>query len=435
MANVALPAIMQEFGIGLDSGLWAVTLYTLLFAVLMPACGYLGDLYGHRRVYLGGIALFSLASLGSGLAPSFPWLLGARVLQGIGVAPTLPAIMAIITRVFRPQERGRAMGFWALANGVGHSLGPPLSGFLTQHLGWRAVFFFLLPLCAANLYLLWRLVPAHRDQTTRGFDLPGATTLTAAAVAGMLALSRSARWGWAAPGSLALWGVCITSLVLFTIVEKRTTSPFVDLTLLSHRHYLAATMVIALQLFCLFGLLLVSPILLIQAYGYSSQAAGLLTLPLPLAMATMAPAAGYLADIQGSRRTASLGAGLMLLAGLILLGLHPASGRPIPHWGWVGGLALAGAGMGLIQSPTTVAVTHVVAEKQLGVATGIFHMARFISGSLGSMAFGLILHGSPAGIAAGFQSTLVLVLAVAASAIGVARGLPRAAIRAVKRTG
>ena len=140
MANVALPAVMTEFAIPLSNALWVVTIYTLLFAVLMPTCGYLGDLYGQRRMYLLDITLFTLGSLASGLAPSFYSLLGSRALQGIGVSPTLPAVMAIISRAFSPAQRGRAVGFWALVNGAGHTLGPPLSGLLTQQLGWRTVF-------------------------------------------------------------------------------------------------------------------------------------------------------------------------------------------------------------------------------------------------------------------------------------------------------
>jgi MFS family permease len=151
VSNVALPAVMAEFAVPLSSAVWVVSAYTFAFAVLMPVCGYLGDLYGQRRMYLWGMALFAAASVGSGLAPSFPWLVGSRVLLGIAVAPTLPAVMAMIAHLFSPEHRGRAIGFWALTNGAGHALGPPLSGFLVEYLSWRAVFLFSLPLCLLNL--------------------------------------------------------------------------------------------------------------------------------------------------------------------------------------------------------------------------------------------------------------------------------------------
>jgi EmrB/QacA subfamily drug resistance transporter len=424
VANVALPAVMAEFAVPLSSALWVVTLYTLLFAVLMPVCGYLGDLHGQRRMYLAGMALFTVASLGSGLAPSFPWLLGARALQGIAVAPTLPAVMAIISRTFSPARRGRAVGFWALMNGAGHALGPPLSGFLTQRLGWRAVFLTVVPLCFFNLFLVWWLVPPDDDRAARDLDFGGAATLTVAALGLMLALTQSARWGWGAPGSLGLWGLTLAALAAFLFVERRVAVPFVELALFANRYYAAATAVISTQLFCLFGLLLALPVSLIQVQGWGSQAAGLLVLPLPLTMAVVAPWAGRLADAWGSRWTCVVGMGSVALAGLAMLGLLPGSGQGIPWWGMAGCLVAVGTGMGLTQSPAAASVTHVVRREQLGVATGIFHMCRFVSGTLGSTVFGLILQGHPGGVAAGFGRDLVVFVVLAAVAVLAALGLP-----------
>ena len=424
VANVVLPAVMAEFAVPLSSALWVVTLYTLLFAVLMPVCGYLGDLHGQRRMYLLGMGLFTVASLGSGLAPSFPWLLGARALQGIAVAPTLPAVMAIISRTFSPARRGRAVGFWALANGAGHALGPPLSGFLTQNLGWRSVFLIGVPLCFLNLFLVWRLVPPDEERATRDFDLGGASTLVVAALGIMLALTQSARWGWSALRSLGLWGLTLGAVVAFVSIERKVEAPFVELDLFANRHYAAATLVIAAQLFCLFGLLLALPVFLIQVQGWSSQAAGLLVLPLPLTMALVAPWAGHLADARGSRWTCTVGMALVALASLGTLGFRPGSGHGIPWWGIVGGLIAVGAGMGLTQSPTAAAVTRVVRQEQLGVATGIFHMCRFVSGTLGSTVFGLVLQGHAGGVAAGFGLDLAVVVGLAAVAVLAASGLP-----------
>jgi len=444
VANVALPAVMAEFAVPLSSALWVVTLYTLLFAVLMPVCGYLGDLYGQRRMYLLGMGLFTLASLGSGLAPSFPWLLGSRALQGIAVAPTLPAVMTIISRSFSSARRGRAVGFWALANGAGHALGPPLSGFLTQHLGWRSVFLIGVPLCFLNLFLVWWLVPPDNAHATRGFDFGGAAALTTTALGLMLALTQSARWGWSTPGSLLLWGLTLAALVVFVVLEQRLASPsqregkrsraseckgkrsdaFVDLVLFANRNYAAATAVIAAQLFCLFGLILALPVFLIRVQGWSSQAAGLLILPLPLTMAVIAPFAGQLADARGSRWTCTLGMGVVALAGLAMLGLRPGLDQSIPWWGVVGSLSVVGLGMGLTQSPAAAAVTHVVRQEQLGAATGIFHMCRFVSGTLGSTIFGLILEGHAAGVAAGFGRALMVLFVLAAMAVLAAQGLP-----------
>lgn len=421
VANVAVPAIMADFGVPLSSAVWVVSLYVLTFAVLMPVSGYLGDLYGYRRLYLLGLSVYLLASLGAGLAPSLAWLLGCRVLMGIGISPTLPAVMAIISRSFSPDERGRAMGYWALANGAGHAFGPPLSGFLTQEVSWRSVFLVGGVPALLSLGMVWALVPPDEARTRRRFDLPGAVTLTITALGLMLSLTQSTRWGWGSPLALGLWAVTAGALIGFVWAERRSRSPFVDLSLFADGRYRAAMVVIAAQYFCLFGLLLAVPLFLIQVQGRSEQVAGWLVLPLPLLAAFLAPLAGRLADRRGSRWACSWGMGLVALTGLAWL---QVAGPEIPWWALVLALVGMGLGMGFIQSPVTAAVTQVVRADRLGVATGIFHMGRFVSGSLGSMVFGLVLQMEAAGMAAGFRHDLGLVVAVAGGAVLAAQWLP-----------
>jgi len=434
MTNVALPAVMAEFDVSLSSAVWVVTVYILIFAVLMPVCGYLGDLYGQRRMYLWGMTLFGVGALGCGLAPSFPWLLSSRVLQGIAVAPTLPAIMTMIARTFSPEQRGQAMGVWALMNGAGHALGPALGGFLTQHLGWRTIFLSSLPLCLLNILLVWWLAPPDDVRRSRSFDFVGAVALTTAALGLMLALTQGARWGWRAPRSLGLWYLTLAALITFVVIERRTASPFVELALFTNRHYTSAAVVIAAQIAGLFGLLLALPIFLIQGQGWSSQAAGMLVLPLPLTMAVVAPLAGRLSDARGSRWTCTVGMSLVVAAGLGMLRLQSSSGQNAPWWGLVGSLVVVGAGMGLTQSPAAVAVTQVIKQRQLGVATGIFHMCRFVSGSLGSTVFGLILQANVTKVAIGFQRDLLMLVGLAVLAVLAAQGLPGRSVESVEST-
>jgi MFS family permease len=240
----------------------------------------------------------------------------------------------------------------------------------------------------------------------------------------MLALTGSGQWGWTAPRSLALWGLTSVALAVFLVVERREPCPFVDMRLFTNRSYAAATAVIALQLFSLFGLLLALPVFLTEAQGWESHVVGLLILPLPLAMAAVAPLAGRLADGRGSRWTCTAGMALVTISALALLGLRPASGARIPWPALVGVLLVMGSGMGLVQSPAAAAVTYVVPPQRLGVATGIFHMVRFVSGTLGSTVFSLILQEDGAAMAAGFQRATGVVVAAAALALAIGRGLP-----------
>jgi MFS family permease len=221
-----------------------------------------------------------------------------------------------------------------------------------------------------------------------------------------------------------MWALTLAALVAFVVIERRVASPFVELDLFANRHYASAAVVIAAQFFCLFGLLLTLPVFLIEVQGWSSQAAGMLILPLPLTMALIAPLAGRLSDARGSRWTCTVGMGLVALAGLAMLGLRPASNPSIPWWGLASSLVIAGTGMGLTQSPSAATVTHAVEPSKLGVATGIFHMCRFVSGSLGSTTFGLVLETNSTGVAVGFQHDLLALLVLSVLTMLVAQALP-----------
>ena len=182
LVNVALPAIMDHFSVDVGTGIWAVTIYILLFAVAMPLFGRLGDMYGYKRAYLIGMSVFAIGSLLAPFAHSFPTLILLRAIQGGGNGPILPAIMAVVTTLFPPGERGRAMGTWALVNSAFHAIGPPLAGVLTQYFGWQSIFVSYLPLCIAALVLVWRLMPDDSKSERQPFDVIGAITLTAAAL-------------------------------------------------------------------------------------------------------------------------------------------------------------------------------------------------------------------------------------------------------------
>lgn len=387
MPNVALPAIMDRFQEDISRATWVVTIYILLFAVPMPVVGRLGDMYGYKRIYSVSMFVFSSAALGAAFASTFPTLIAMRALQGLANAPTLPSVMAIVTRIFPANERGRAMGLWALVNSASHAIGPPLSGFLTQYFGWSSIFFVNAALSLPGALLIWRFVPKDGQKGNDRFDYIGALTLTLATLALMLNLTQGSKMGWTSPPSLILWVVFIFLTGIFLLTERLVQSPFVELNLFRNSAYTAATAVIAMQLFCQYGLALIMPLFLIRVQGYTSGQAGLLVFPLPIAMALIAPLAGRLADDIGFRLTCISGMGLIALAGIAMLPLDSNTA-----WWYVAAtLALMGIGMGMIQSPAAAAVTQVVEQSRLGLALGLFNMFRFIGGTLGATIFSLIL--------------------------------------------
>jgi EmrB/QacA subfamily drug resistance transporter len=421
LVNVALPTIMDHYSVDVGTGIWAVTIYILFFAVTMPLFGRLGDMYGYRRTYLLGISVFAVSSALAAFAPNFGSLVMLRAVQGFSNGPILPAIMAIVGTVFPPGERGRAMGVWALANSATHAAGPPLGGFLTQYFGWPSIFLSYVPLCIVGAYMVWRLVPDDSRSERQPFDVLGAITLTAATLILMFNLRQVAYVGWTSPVSLALWAAFLGLLLAFLYVEKRIEQPFVDLNLFANRPFSSATVIAFVQAFCQFGLLFLIPLFLIEIQGYPAARTGMILASLPVSMAIAAPLAGRLADRYGCRLLCVLGMIVLAVSGLLLGALDASS----PSWYLVVSLSLAGIGMGMIQSPAPAAVSLSMPVRQLGVALGLFNMFRFVGGTLGPTVFALVLLAlGPQPTIAGFGTDFYLVSVVAILAVFVALAVP-----------
>lgn len=413
MVAIAVPSLMESFQLPLSSTVYAMTLYTLTMAVFMPVSGSLGTIFGFKKVYLSGMAIFTVASLLGGLAQNFPWLLACRVLQGIGTSTFLPAVMAAITMIFGQNQRGRAVGFWALANGAGHAFGPPISGVMVQHAGWRSIFALLVPFSLLGFILVSRFVPADQKAAVEKFDVAGAALLGVASFCLMFALNQAGRWGLTSPVSLAFWSVVLLAFALFILRERRCSKPFVDLKLFSNWRYAAAIGVVSVDSLGLFGLLVILPVFLIRMQQAETQMAGFVMLFLTLTMALFGPPAGRLSDRLGNRLVCQAGLLLMAAGSLGLMGLYLLLQNRMPWWSIIACLVVLGASLGLIQSPATAAVIRVIDPSRIGIATGVFHMIRFVMGALGSMVFGLALDLSPGGVSSGFNHSLVG-LAVAA---------------------
>jgi EmrB/QacA subfamily drug resistance transporter len=417
LVNVALPSIMGHFSVDVGTGIWAVTIYILLFAVTMPLFGRLGDMYGYKRTYLIGISVFAVSSLLTPLALNFPSLILLRAIQGIGNGPILPAIMAIVGTIFPPGERGRAMGAWALVNSASHAAGPPLSGLLTQYFGWQSIFLSYAPLCVLGVFLTWRLVPDDSKSERQPFDIIGAITLTLATLALMFTLRQGTYLGWTSLTSLALWGLVFGLLVVFFLTETKIQQPFVDLSLFSNRPYSAATTIAFVQAFCQFGLLFLIPLFLLEVQGYAVAQTGLILACLPVTMAVTAPIAGRLADRYGCRLLCLAGMGVVAISGLGLSLLESVT----PSWYVVACLVSTGIGMGMIQAPAPAAISLVVPAERLGVALGIFNLLRFVGGTLGPTIFALVLQTSGTELMPGsfrMDFYLVAVMAVLAILVG-----------------
>jgi len=422
MANVALPSIMDHYGIGLNVGVWVVTIYVLLFSTLMPVFGRLGDMFGYKRIYLLGMITLVFSSAMAVVAPTIGWMIFWRAVAGISNAPTLPAIMAIIAEVFPPEQRGGALGFWATANGAGHGFGPVISGLLVQYFGWEAVFWFNAALSLAGVVFIWLVVPTDHKHSRERFDYVGAVTLTVATVLVMFNLNEGLAGTFSAGVTILLWLGCAALFAFFIVSQLRAQQPFVNLRLFANSGFGVVTFVSAAQLFCLFGMQLLLPLFLINVQGRTSGNAGLLIAPLAVSLAVISPLAGRLSDRIGSRLTCLVGMGTVGLIGLGFALWTPTT----PAWVIMGGLTLLGVGMGMTQSPTANAVTLVIDKTQLGVALGIFNMLRFVSGTLGATIFGAVLERGGTSSLPAFRLDYWLLAAVAVTAALLALKMPTA---------
>ena len=283
VVNVALPALQQQLNASLVDVQWVIEAYALFLAALLLVGGAAGDRFGRRRVFLLGVALFAISSLGCGLAGSVRELVLARALQGIGGALLVPGSLAIISASFAEHDRGKAIGTWSGATAITAALGPVLGGWLIDHVSWRAVFFINLPLAAAVIAIALRHVPESRNAEVQGkLDWLGALLVTLGLGGVVYGLIESSNADWSQTRILASLLLGVVALAAFIAVEIRQEAPMMPTRLFRSRTFTGANLLTFLLYGALGGSLFFVPLNLIQVQGYSTTAAGAAMLPLIL---------------------------------------------------------------------------------------------------------------------------------------------------------
>src|SRR5689334_22273667 len=275
VVNVALPALQRDLNADLVDVQWVIEAYALFLAALLLVGGAAGDRFGRRRVFLLGVAIFALASMGCGFAGSVRELIMARALQGIGGALLVPGSLAIIGASFAEHDRGKAIGTWSGATAITAALGPVLGGWLIDHMSWRAIFFINLPLAAAVIVIALRHVPESRSPEARErIDWSGSVLVTAGLGGVVYALLESSNVGWTRPDVLASLIFGVAALAGFMAVEIRQVAPMMPTRLFRSRTFSGANLLTVLLYSALGGSLFFVPLNLIQVQGYSATAAG-----------------------------------------------------------------------------------------------------------------------------------------------------------------
>jgi len=381
--NLALPSIGDELGVNAVTLNWIVSSYMLTTSILLLPAGRVGDILGRKKIFIAGLIIFTLTMILLTFTPGIKWLIGVRILQGVGGAMMFGTNMAILTSVFPPGERGRAMGINVTAVYAGLASGPFLGGILTRYLGWRSIFAFLIPMGIISLILIRRKMKGEwADARGERFDWPGAVIYGMAIAALMYGFSKLPSFsGWIITSS----GVLLVPL--FIIVEKRTVHPLFDLTLITGNRVFAFSSLAALIHYAATSATGFFLSLFLQYIkGLGPRDAGFVLMSWPLTMALISTAAGKLSDSHNPGVIASIGM-TITSAGLIMLCFLTAATSVVFI---VAVLVIMGAGFSLFSSPNSNAIMSSVEKRQLGNASGMLGTMRNV-GQTFSMAIALML--------------------------------------------
>jgi EmrB/QacA subfamily drug resistance transporter len=382
IVNVALPSIGRDLDFSQDNLSWVVNAYTLTFGGFLLLGGRLADLLGRRRMFIGGLVLFSVASLLGGLAQSDVQLIAARALQGLGAAIISPAALSLVTTMFSEgAERNKALGVWGAVAGSGGAAGVLLGGVLTEYAGWEWVLFVNVPIGLLAALAAPRLLPESRDERRRAFDVAGAATVTAGLALLVYALVDATDAGWGSTQTLVLSAISLALLASFVAIESRTSHPLMPFSIFRLRTLRGANIVGLLIGMSLFSMFFFISLYLQQVLGYDALDAGLAYLPLAVTIIVSAGVASQLVTRVGFKPTLITGL-LFIAAGLIWFSNVSAPGGTYLDDVLFPSL-LAAVGLGFAFVTSTIAAVTGTRPAEAGLASGLINTSQQVGGALG----------------------------------------------------
>ena len=383
IVNVALPSIRQDLDFSETSLVWVVNAYMLTFGGFLLLGGRLGDLFGHRRLFLLGLILFITASVGCGLATSRGILICARAIQGLGGAVVTAVALSLIMSLFTENtERAKAMGIYGFVCSAGGSIGVLLGGFLTTALNWHWIFLVNVPIGVLVYVFCTRLLP-HSPGTASGakLDVAGAITVTASLMLAVYAIVNGHEIGWASTQTLATLSTAVVLLITFLIIEARVRNPLMPLSLFRLRNVATANVVGVLWAAAMFAWFFISALYLQLVLGYNAMQVGLCFLPANLIMAAFSLGLSAKIVVRYGIRV-PLAVGLLIAAvGLALFSRAPLDGQFVVDV--LPGMTLLGIGAGIAFNPLLLGAMSDVAPSESGLASGVVNTAFMMGGALG----------------------------------------------------
>ena len=412
IVNVALPSIGSALDFSQDNLSWVVNAYVLTFGGFLLLGGRMADLLGRRRVFMGGLVLFALASLAGGLATNDGQLIAARAVQGLGAAILSPAALSIVTTTFRDgAERNKALGVWGAVAGSGGAAGVLLGGMLTEWAGWEWVLWVNVPIGIAAAAIAPTLLAESRSESeSRTFDVAGAVSITAALSLFVYAIVDATNAGWGSTQTIGLLAVSALLLAAFVAIELRSKSPVVPFRIFRLQTVTGANVVGLLIGGSLFSMFFFISLYMQQVLGYSAIKSGLSYLPLALTIIVAAGVASQLTTKIGFKPV--LAAGMAFITGGLLW-----FSQVSPDGGYLtdilGPSLLAAIGLGLAFVTSTIAAVSGVADREAGLASGLINTSQQIGGALGLAVLATIANSvignavSPAALTDGYQSAFL----------------------------
>lgn len=380
VVNTILPVLREAFSSSIASIEWVVTVYLLVLSGLLLSFGRLGDLRGHKNVYLLGFLVFITSSALCGLASSVVVLVIFRSVQALGGAMLAANSPAILTKSFPARQRGQALGLLATMTYLGLTVGPSLGGWLTDQFSWRAVFYINIPVGLVAFILSLRFIdPDTRSTHNETFDFIGAALFLGGLTALLFGLNLGQELGWLSIPILISISTAIIILFVFWWVETRIPSPMLDFKLFTNKLFTLSVTSAIINYMCVYSITFLMPFYLIQGLGMSPSKAGLILTAMPIIMAIIAPISGGLSDRFGTHLLALVGM-VVLASGLFLLSRLTPDSSPLDI---VVRLAVTGLGIGVFISPNTSALMGAAPRERQGIASGVLATSRNMGMVLG----------------------------------------------------
>jgi len=383
IVNVGLPKIMASFGVGIDKIEWVLTAYMLALAVALPTSSWMADRFGYKRMYFWGLLLFTFGSFLCGVSGNENMLIFSRVIQGLGAGCLMPLGMAIISREFPPEQRGVALGFWAIAAAASVSFGPLIGGYLVDNFTWQLIFDVNVPIGILGMVATIIIQQEYVNPKIRSFDYVGFFSVSIFLPIVLFALTEgnaaTNSAGWTAPYILACFAISAIAFAVFLTAELTVKEPLIDLRLLKNHNFAISNIIMFIFSVGMFGSTFLLPLYLQNSLGYTAIMAGSVFLPVGIIQGIMSPIAGLLGDKANPK--------IPILIGIILLAasffLNSYLSYLTEHNYIMVTLYLRGFAMGLIFTPISALALLEIPREKMAQASGIMNTIRQLGGSFG----------------------------------------------------